>query len=128
LKKKLLKREWRFGVRRLKDFNLSLLCEWVRRVLEERESLWYKVLSVRYGEEGGRLCFGGSGRSAWWQNLNHIRTWKGMVEEQLLLNNIQRVVGDGMYMLFWRYLWLVGSLLDVQSSRLFIVAEMYGLR
>jgi hypothetical protein len=105
-------------------------------VLEERESFCYKVLSARYGEEGGRLCFGGSGRSAWWQNLNHIRTGKGMVEEQWLLNNIQRVVGDGMYMLFWRYMWLVGSFLDVRSSRLFemtenklfIVAEMYGLR
>jgi len=25
----------------------------------ERESLRYKALSARYGEEGARLCFGG---------------------------------------------------------------------
>lgn len=50
-------------VKRLMDFNVSLLGKWVWRVLEERESLWYKVFPARYGEVGGRLRFGGGERS-----------------------------------------------------------------
>jgi len=33
----------------------------VWRALEERDGMWYKVLSVKYGEECGRLCFGRGG-------------------------------------------------------------------
>lgn len=46
-----------------------------------------------------------------------------MVEEQWLLDSIQRVVGDGMYMLFCRDPWLVGSFLDIRFSRLFEMTE-----
>jgi len=46
------------GVRRLKEFNLSLVGKWAWRVLEKRDNLWYKVLSAKHGEQGGRLCFG----------------------------------------------------------------------
>lgn len=31
-------------------------------MFEETESLWYKMLCVRYGDEGGRLCFGTGGK------------------------------------------------------------------
>lgn len=41
------------GVRRLKEFNFSLLDKWM---LEERGSLWYNVLCVTYG--AGGLCVG----------------------------------------------------------------------
>jgi len=61
------------GVKRLKEFNLSLLDKWVWMILKEKRSLWYKVLSAKYGEERGRLCFDRGGGSVWWQNLNHIR-------------------------------------------------------
>ena len=37
------------------------------------DSLWYKVLGVQYGEEGGRLCFDWRGGSVWWENLKKIR-------------------------------------------------------
>jgi len=50
-------------------------------MLEKRESLWYKVLNAMFGEERGRLCFGESGGSTWWQNLNHIKTGKWMIKE-----------------------------------------------
>ena len=40
------------GVKRLKEFNISLLGKWVWRLLEERESLWIVVIRAKYGEEG----------------------------------------------------------------------------
>ena len=42
------------GVKRLKEFNISLLGKWVWRLLEERESLWNVVICAKYGEEGGQ--------------------------------------------------------------------------
>nr|ABE79576.2 RNA-directed DNA polymerase (Reverse transcriptase) [Medicago truncatula] len=69
------------GVRRLGEFNLSLLGKWCWRMLVDKEGLWYRVLKARYGEEGGRLkegvdlvrlggrCFvisaGGGGERVW---------------------------------------------------------------
>jgi len=45
-------------VRRLREFNDVLLGKWCWRLLEERSSLWYRVLVARYGEEDGRLGAG----------------------------------------------------------------------
>ena len=45
------------------------------------DSLWYKVLGVQYGEEGGRLCFDWRGGSVWWENLKKIRTGADLVNE-----------------------------------------------
>jgi len=40
------------GVRRVGDFNTSLLGKWCWRMLSEKGGLWYRVLRSRYGEEG----------------------------------------------------------------------------
>jgi hypothetical protein len=40
-------------VKRLNEFNISLLEKWVLRVLDERESIWNVVLRAKYGEVGG---------------------------------------------------------------------------
>jgi len=37
---------------RLEEFNLSLLDKWYWRMLTYKEGLWYRVLVVKYGEEG----------------------------------------------------------------------------
>lgn len=42
----------RVGVRRLGAFNFSLLGKWCRRMVVDKEGLWYRVLKARYGEEG----------------------------------------------------------------------------
>jgi len=39
-------------VKRLREFNISLLGKWVWRLLEGRESLQNVVLHAKYGEEG----------------------------------------------------------------------------
>jgi len=53
------------GVRRIREFNNALLGKWCWRLLVEKESLWYRVLSVRYGKEGGRLLDSHWCASAW---------------------------------------------------------------
>jgi hypothetical protein len=85
------------GVRRLKEFNLSLLGKWVWMILEERGSLWYRVLSVKYGEERGRLYFGGGGGSVLVAKLESYYYGGGMLDDRWLLDNISRQVGMGFY-------------------------------
>jgi hypothetical protein len=57
------------GVRRLGEFNLSLLGKWCWRMLVEKEGLWYRVLKARYGEDGGRVQDGGRNASSWWRMM-----------------------------------------------------------
>ena len=46
------------GVRRLHEFNISLLGKWWWRMLVDRDGPWYRVLKARCGEEGGHLMKG----------------------------------------------------------------------
>jgi len=39
-------------VRRIRDFNIALLGKRCWKLLVDRDSLWYRVLSARYGVEG----------------------------------------------------------------------------
>jgi len=54
------------GVRRIREFNVALLGKWCWRLLEDRDSLWFRVLLARYGTDGGRLRGGGRQDSEWW--------------------------------------------------------------
>jgi hypothetical protein len=38
----------------------------------DRDGLWFKVLSSRYGEQRGRLREGGSNGAAWWREIVKI--------------------------------------------------------
>jgi len=60
-------------VRKLREFNISLLGKWWWGMLVEREGLWYRVLKARYGEEGGCVKEGGRDCSVWWQMMQGIR-------------------------------------------------------
>lgn len=110
-------------MRRLKEFNLSLLGKLVWRVLEERKGFWHKVLCARYVEVRGRLRFGGGGGLVCWKNLNNIREGAGMLEVRCWFDNIQREVGAGSSALFWSDPWLDDSSFDVTFSRIFDLAE-----
>jgi len=88
------------GVRRLKEFNLALFGKRYWMMLEERGSLWHRVLCARYGEDEGRLQLGGGGGSIWWQQLNSTKEGVGLLDGGWLDDNIVRVVGDGSSTLF----------------------------
>ena len=47
-------------VKRIKEFNIALLGKWGWRLLEDNDSMWFRVLAARYGLEGGRLLGGGA--------------------------------------------------------------------
>ena len=89
------KEEGGLGVWKLMEFNLALLGKWWWRILQERESLWYRVLCTRYGEEGVHLCCSWrGGGSVWWQNILNIMDGVGEVDTGWLTDNIMCLVGD----------------------------------
>ena len=92
-------------MRRLGEFNLSLLGKWCWRMLVDKEGLWYRVLKARYGEEGGRLKEGGRLGSSWWRMLCNVRGGVGEGVGNWFEGNIRRVVGDGNNALFWFNHW-----------------------
>ena len=64
-------------------------------MLVERDSLWFRVLSAKYGVKGGHLCGGGRVASAWWRDISTLRLagW--------FHGNVSRSLGDGTNTLFW---------------------------
>jgi len=98
----------RFGVRRLGEFNISLLGTWCWRMLVEKDGLWYRLLKARYSEEGGQLLEGGRHGSLWWRNMCHIWGGGGTGVGNWFEDNICRVVGDGNNTFFWTDNWVGG--------------------
>ena len=84
------------GVRRLNEFNIALLAKWCWRFLVDRDNLWYKVLSSRYGEERGRLRDGGRLGSAWWKEILKIREGIGVEGGRWFEENIAKRIGNGL--------------------------------
>jgi len=87
------------GVRRLREFNISLLGKWCWRLLVDRGSLWYRVLVARYGEEYGRLVVGGQSVSSWWREVASIRDGLRRMWCARLVMGLIRCVG-------WIYGWV----------------------
>jgi hypothetical protein len=62
----------------MSEFNLALLGKWYWRLHVERGGLWYRVLTVRYGEEKWRICEGWRSASAWWECILRLSDGDGM--------------------------------------------------
>jgi len=56
--------------------------------------MWFRVLSARYGLEGGRLSGGGLEASMWWRDIHALCT------EVWFTNHVSRSVGNGETILF----------------------------
>jgi hypothetical protein len=52
------------GVRRIREFNYTLLEKWCWRMLVDKNSLWFRVMAARYGVVGGQLVGGGRDASS----------------------------------------------------------------
>jgi hypothetical protein len=107
------------GVRRLREFNMSLLGKWCWRMMVEKDGLWYRVLKARYGEEGGKIKGGGRNSSRWWRSICNVRDGSGLAVGRWFDDNTRRVVGNGCNTFFWTDNWLGGVPLKLQFSRLY---------
>jgi len=65
-------------VRRIQEFNLALFGKWCWRMRVENRSLWYRVLSARYGEVGGTTVEEGRFSSVWSNNLINVKNGAGV--------------------------------------------------
>jgi len=54
------------------EFNIALLGKWGWWMLVEPDSLWFKVLSARYGFSQGRWRGGGRHASNWWRYMEGL--------------------------------------------------------
>jgi hypothetical protein len=71
------------------------------RLMEEHESLWYKVLVARFGEEGRILRVDGEGGTMWWNNLININQGVGASVGRWIYIDYVCELGDGASFLFW---------------------------
>ncbi|GAU43299.1 hypothetical protein TSUD_389980 [Trifolium subterraneum] len=121
------------GVRRLKEFNVSLLGKWVWRLMVEHDSLWSMVLKAKCGEEGGCVRFEEGVGSVWWRSLNRVRSGAGLLDSRWLKDNLIRNIGNDRETLFWKDPWLgdcslarsFGRLFDLAENKLITVHDMY---
>jgi len=89
------KEEGGLGVRRIREFNLPLLGKWCWRMRAENMSLWYRVLTARYGEVGGKIAEEGRFNSVWWNNLINVKNGVDVGGGSWFDDNVGREVGDG---------------------------------
>lgn len=105
------------GIRDIGLFNKVLVEKWVWRLLEERESLWVKIIESKYGilgrEVAGRAW---SKASLWWRDVFRL-FWGsdggGMRED------FEREIGDGRDTVVWEDIWVDGMNLKTKFPRLY---------
>jgi len=56
----------------LLKFNIALLGKWCWKIKVDQDSLWFKVLVAKYGQENGRVKEGGRRGSSWWKEVADI--------------------------------------------------------
>ena len=106
------------GVRRLSILNRALLCKWNWRFANERDNLWRRVISRKFGEEDGgwyskevREGFG-------------VGFWKDIRKEGALLQNrVGFSVGNGRRVKFWKDNWCGNSTLCNSFPSLYAFAS-----
>ena len=106
------------GVRNLALMNKALLGKWNWRFAIEREVLWKKVISHKYGvEEGGWCTQAESGRHG-------VGLWKAIRKEWLgMYNNLAFRVGNGRRMRFWKDKWCGDEPLYESFPSLFAISQ-----
>ena len=109
-------------VRRIREFNIALLRNWCWRQLEDGESLWFRVLSARYGV---CVCVGGGGgvgreASLLWRDVH------ALCRKKWFSDHVRFSVENGKHTLFWSDVWLGGVSFRVRFSRLYDLSVFKG--
>ena len=82
-------------------------------VVVERGSLWFRVLSTRYGMAKGRLRGGGRNTSMWWRDIEVLS------RDEWFMDNVNRYVGNGENTCVWSDVWIGDESLRLRFPRLF---------
>jgi len=98
------------------EVNIALLDKWCWRCLVDRESLWFKVFSSRYGEQRGRLREGGVTGSTWWREIVKIENGIGVEGGSWFEESISKRLGNGFNTFFWSDCW-VGTVSFMERFR-----------
>ena len=88
------------AIRDLRRFNRALLGKWLWRYGMERETLWRRVVDVKYGSMRGGWCTNvvrGSYGVSLWKNIH--KEWDSLSQY------LPFMVGDGSKVLFWQDQW-----------------------
>ncbi|GAU38426.1 hypothetical protein TSUD_396060 [Trifolium subterraneum] len=104
--------------------------KWCCRMLVDREGLWFRVLTSRYGVERGRLCAGGMRESSWWREVARIRD--GGVNKSVSVAEMFQsgCGGGGKKAWVWRRLmraWEEEMLVECQTLLLTISLQAHSL-
>ncbi|KAL4563484.1 hypothetical protein LXL04_027527 [Taraxacum kok-saghyz] len=102
----------------LVSFNLSLVMKWKWRFFTSEDTLWVRVIRILYGEKGGffSLRRQASGFSPWARLL----AADAKLQEQEIIKEevLERRVGDGKNIRFWKDVWVGPCTLESRFPRL----------
>lgn len=86
----------------------------------EKDSLWYRALKAKYGEEGGELLGNGRRGSNWWKDICSLESGGNGIKQWWLSESPRKVIGNGEKTSFWNDPWVEGGLLRSRYHRLFL--------
>ncbi|XP_058751483.1 uncharacterized protein LOC131624543 [Vicia villosa] len=113
------------GVKNIILFNLALLNKWRWQILKGANSLWHKVLHVRYGDLSLKMCGGGEEKkvfsrcSFWWKNLIKIIPLSSF---DPFIAHCRFSIHNGFSTPFWEAKWLEGCTLKEDFPNLYKIS------
>ena len=105
------------GIKNLAILNKALLCKWIWRFANERESLWRNVIRWKFGEERGGWCSTNS-RDAYGSGV-----WKEIRKEWDIVSAFAAFsLGNGRRLRFWKDAWSGEEAFSFSYPALFAMA------
>ncbi|GKV25593.1 hypothetical protein SLEP1_g35004 [Rubroshorea leprosula] len=113
------------GVKDLRKFNMALLGKWWGRLAKGEDGLWSKVISSKYGENGGHwldwVRDRSGGGSLWWRDIQNLNAGDGG-NAGWLTEGFRIKVGEGKRVSFWWDEWCGEICLANKCPRLYILS------
>ena len=105
------------GIKSLAILNKALLCKWIWRFANERESLWRNVIRWKFGEERGGWCSADS------RDAYGSRVWKEIRKEwDTVSARAAFSLGNGRRLRFWKDAWSGEEAFSFSYPALFAMA------
>jgi hypothetical protein len=106
---------WGLGVPNLKDLNLCLLGNWIKRYIKDEGKNWRKVIDSKYCRNDNLLQSDGRHASPFWKGV--------MLSAQAVKHGYRWVVGNMLKIHFWEDTWFDTAPLAVQFWDLYRICN-----